>query len=414
VGGAPINAGFAGEDVATAANFARLTQPDYAYTPYLPPGTEHLKAPDWLNDVRLYHNRGDAFVSDDREASTHGDFAGLDDVMTENPRVVAGFIAVYERWIADFGIDGYRIDTARHVDPAFWRAFSPAILRFAAAHGKPHFHIFGEVFDPDPAALARHTQVDRLPAVLDFGFQAAALDVISGKAGPDRLARLFDADADYAGGPAQAMTLATFLGNHDMGRFAGLLAKAAPAMDRDERLKRTILAHALLLFSRGAPVIYYGDEQGLAGAGGNGDYDSARETLFESRVPEYRAEIPLGAATGGGDLYGRDGPLFGAVAQMTALRNAHPGLRRGVQAVRVAGSKPGLYVFTRTDPRDGQYLIALNTSREPRAANATVDASRTVWTALHGACPAAGAAPGSVALQVPPLEWIVCRSGPVR
>ncbi|HMI36803.1 MAG TPA: alpha-amylase family glycosyl hydrolase, partial [Steroidobacteraceae bacterium] len=48
--GEPINEGFAGDAVQTMANFARLTRPDYAYTPYVPAGEEHLKVPDWLNN----------------------------------------------------------------------------------------------------------------------------------------------------------------------------------------------------------------------------------------------------------------------------------------------------------------------------------------------------------------------------
>ena len=47
----------------SAANFARLTRPDYAYSPYVPAGEEHAKAPDWLNDPIYYHNRGDSTFS---------------------------------------------------------------------------------------------------------------------------------------------------------------------------------------------------------------------------------------------------------------------------------------------------------------------------------------------------------------
>ena len=60
-----------------------------------------------------------------------GDFVGLDDLMTENPRVVQGFIDIYGDWIERYGIDGFRIDTARHVNPEFWQAFVPAMLKRA-------------------------------------------------------------------------------------------------------------------------------------------------------------------------------------------------------------------------------------------------------------------------------------------
>ncbi|MEJ0061407.1 MAG: alpha-amylase family glycosyl hydrolase [Terricaulis sp.] len=87
------------------------------------------------------------------ESYTHGDFSGLDDLFTEHPRVVQGFIDIYGQWIDDFGIDGFRIDTARHVNPEFWQAFVPAMRERARRRGIENFHIFGEVFDSDIAAL---------------------------------------------------------------------------------------------------------------------------------------------------------------------------------------------------------------------------------------------------------------------
>ena len=56
----PINDGFAGERDDSAANFAKLTRPEFAYTPYVPAGEEHIKVPAWLNDPIYYHNRGNS------------------------------------------------------------------------------------------------------------------------------------------------------------------------------------------------------------------------------------------------------------------------------------------------------------------------------------------------------------------
>src|SRR3546814_12919538 len=64
--------------------------------------------------------------------------------MTENPRVIQGFIDIYGDWIDRYKVDGFRIDTAKHVNPEFWRAFAPAMLERAAKNGIPNFHIFGE------------------------------------------------------------------------------------------------------------------------------------------------------------------------------------------------------------------------------------------------------------------------------
>ena len=172
--GAAINPGFNGDADFSPKNWARLTDPTFAYTPYVPKGEETVKVPAWLNDPIHYHNRGDTnWVG---ESSLYGDFVGLDDLATESPRVVQGMIEIYASWIERFGIDGFRIDTARHVNPEFWQAFVPAMLETARAKGIPNFHIFGEVAtsDVDPALTARWTRIAGLPSNLDMAFAAAA------------------------------------------------------------------------------------------------------------------------------------------------------------------------------------------------------------------------------------------------
>ena len=80
---------------------------------------------------RNYHNRGDSTFAG--ESSTYGDFVGLDDLFTEQPDVVDGMTEIYETWV-DFGIDGFRIDTVKHVNMEFWQEFAPAIRDHAARH----------------------------------------------------------------------------------------------------------------------------------------------------------------------------------------------------------------------------------------------------------------------------------------
>jgi glycosidase len=397
VDGAAINDGFDG------SNFDRLTSPSYAYTPYLPTGEETVKVPAWLNDPIYYHNRGDSTFTG--ESSTEGDFSGLDDLFTENPRVVQGMIEIYGDWIDRYGVDGFRIDTARHVNPEFWQAFVPAMLERARAKGIPNFHIFGEVYDHDPAVLARFTQVDRYPAVLDFAFQTTATDVANGVKGTDALAKLFMADALYAGGEQGAMQLPTFLGNHDMGRIGGFIAKAHPEASDAELLARDTLAHALMMFSRGAPVIYYGDEQGFAGQGG---YGAARADMFTSQVADYARHPRIG---GDHAPFDTTAPLYQRIAEMARIRAADPALRRGRQIVRFAGDKPGLFAVSRViDGEPGETLILYNTSAGALTANVEVAAASRNWTSLHGACPTAASAPGTIRVSVPPLDYMICAS----
>ncbi len=380
---------------------------DCAYSPYIPEGEETVKVPAWLNDPAFYHNRGDTTFRG--ESSLDGDFAGLDDLMTEHPRVVAGMIEIFGDWIDRYGIDGFRIDTARHVNPEFWRAFVPAMLARAEANGIPNFHIFGEVYDVDPAVTARFTRVDGYPAVLDFGFQYTVTDIVARDVPPDRLAKVFASDALYEGGEVAALGLPTFLGNHDMGRIGSFILKARPGISDEELLARTTLAHAMMMFSRGAPTIYYGDEQGFSGDGG---YGGARQDMAESRVASYRDDRIVGGAR---PAFSTEAPLYRAIAGMAALRQADIRLRRGLQTVRFAAEAPGLLAVSRRIPdAAGETLIVYNTSTAPITANIEVDAASADWSSSRGDCPATATAPASVRVTVPALDYLICSSEGVR
>jgi glycosidase len=412
-GGPALNSGFMGADAAhqTAENFAKLVSPDWAYTPYVPEGEAHLKKPDWLNDPIYYHNRGDTNWRG--ESATEGDFSGLDDLFTENPKVVQGFVDIYGKWIDDFGVDGFRIDTARHVNPEFWRAFIPAMVERAGRRGIPNFHIFGEVFAPDPAVLARFTREDDYPAVLDFAFQAAATDVVAKGAPTSRLADLYANDALFAGGAEGALRLPTFLGNHDMGRFAGFVRKANPGMSDAEVLKRVVLGHALMFFTRGQPVVYYGDEQGFAGAGGDRE---ARQPMFASRAPEYARESQVGtSSTPAKDNFDPNHPIYRAIAEMAALRQADAALRRGEQVLRATAEAPGIFAVSRRLGADaGETLVAFNTSTQPVSVEVKVDYASAAWRAEHGACAKRSDSPGSYRVSVPALDYVICSSRPAN
>ena len=398
VDGAPINEGFDGRD------FSRLTRPDYAYTPYVPAGEENAKVPAWLNDPIRYHNRGESTFAG--ESGLDGDFAGLDDLLTEDPVVVQGMIEVFGGWIDKYGVDGFRIDTARHVNPEFWQAFIPAMIQRAEAKGIPNFHIFGEVYDPDPAVTARFTRVDDYPAVLDFPFQKQATDFAAGKTGGDALAKLFDADALYANGADTAAILPTFLGNHDMGRIGFFVKQAHPEADDAELLERIKLAHALMMFSRGVPTLYYGDEQGFAGAGG---YGNSRQDMWDSQTPVYRDTPPIG---GRQPAYSTEAPLYQAIAEMARIRAAEPALRRGGQVVRAYGDEPGLFAMSRMGDDGSEILILFNSSTASVTAQVEVEPTSLRWQTLRGDCAAESSAPASVAVSVPPLDYLVCKSAP--
>ena len=396
VDGQPINEGFDGRD------FSRLQRPDWAYTPYIPAGEENAKVPAWLNDPIRYHNRGESTFAG--ESSLDGDFAGLDDLLTEDPVVVQGMIDIFGGWIDKYGVDGFRIDTARHVNPEFWQAFVPAMLERARANGIPNFHIFGEVYDPDPAVTARFTRTDAYPAVLDFPFQKAATDVASGVVGTDALAKIFDADPIYKNGADTAAILPTFLGNHDMGRVGYFVKKGAPESSDAEQLARVKLAHALMFFGRGVPTLYYGDEQGFAGPGG---YGASRQDMWDSQVPAFREETPIGGRQA---PYSTQAPLYTAIAEMGRIRQAEPALRRGRQVMRASGDKPGLLAWSRMGEDGQEVLVVFNSSTAPINGQVEVEAGSQRWQSVRGDCAAQASAPASYAVAVPALDYLICKS----
>ena len=405
--GAPINPGFGDDSDPSPANWAHLTDQSFAYTPYVPAGEERAKVPDWLNDPRWYHNRGNTNWAG--ESAQYGDFVGLDDLATENPRVLAGFIEIYGSWIDRFGVDGFRIDTAKHVNAEFWRSFVPAMLARAKARGIPNFHIFGEVAtsDYDPALLASWTRNAGLPATLDFAFAHAAVTAASGSSGTQELARLIDDDVLYEGGAASALIQPTFLGNHDAGRAALFLTQLAPKADRDELLARTMLAHAIMLTMRGVPVIYSGDEQGFVGHGGD---QLARQDMFASKVPQYNDQALLGSsATTAQDNFSVRHPLYQLIAELSAVRRATPALTSGRSLVRLFSDKPGLFVVSRFDPATGrEVVVAYNTSATMQSALVPVAARSLAFSPLAGQCSLSAAAPGSFRVTLPPLGFAIC------
>jgi len=410
IDGAPINPGFAGDSIGTEDNFAHLVRPDYAYTPYIDSADLHVKVPDWLNDPIYYHNRGNTtYVG---ESATMGDFGGLDDVMTENPRVVRGMIAIYADWVRRYHVDGFRIDTAKHVDAGFWRAFIPAIRDVAREQGLPNFAIFGEVSGGGDNAQyqAVSTRVADFPATIDFGFRARVIDAVTGRDGTEGLENLFAIDPLYAGGAAGARDEVTFVSNHDNGRIGWSIRRALPQASDAEVLARVTLAHAMLLTLRGVPAIYAGDEQGFPGSG---DDQAAREDQFGSQVASYNAEKLIGTdTTTATPHFGTDHPLFRTIAQLARIRTATPALRRGQQIVRARSYGPGLFAVSRIDPDDGhEVLIAFNTATTPLSAQVEVNVASTHFVTLAGTCPVAADAPGSMRIALPALGYAVCEAG---
>jgi glycosidase len=361
------------------SDFAYSGQPDYMfpqvnagsfpYTPTFPPGEENAKNPAWLNDPLLYHNRGNTSFTG--ENSLYGDFFGLDDLWTERREVVEGMVDIYSFWIEEFGVDGFRIDTTKHVNMEFWQKFGPDILAAAEARGIDDFFAFGEVFDQQfgPPFMSEFSTTGQLQSTIDFAFQLAARGFASQSAPTDNLRDFFAQDDYYTDADSNAYAMPTFLGNHDMGRIGYFLQRLDQAGAGDaELLARSQLAHALMFFARGQPVVYYGDEQGFVGDGGDKD---AREDMFANTVPSYADNDLIGTdETSADDNFDRDHPLYETLSELAKLSRQHPALRTGAQIHRTSSDGPGVYAFSRVDRDERvEYVVALNNSEAAATAD---------------------------------------------
>jgi alpha-amylase len=218
-----------------------------------------------------WHQRGGAYY--------YGIFwSGMPDLNFENPAVRAEVIRIARLWL-DRGVDGLRLDAARHIvatgpgdaqndtpeTHAFWREFSAAIR---ASH--PDALLVGENWSTTPIIATYYgdtskvTLGDELPASFDFPLAGAIVEAVRSGVATPVLDALAEVKADYGNGVLDA----TFLTNHDMVRVATALGGNA-AKQR--------LAAAILLTLPGTPFIYYGEELGLAN-GPTAEGDPAKRT----------------------------------------------------------------------------------------------------------------------------------------
>lgn len=219
---------------------------------------------DWLTpDSSRYHwNPEITDYTNERQVHTF-ELAGLDDLKTERPWVRQRLRKIYKDWLEVGGADGFRFDTHKYVEDAFWPAFLEGesgdlgVRSFAHALGKS-FPNFGEVWthseplgqegELEMIRYLRRPGYEGVDAVLNFPLQESLLRVFGEGQNPADLAhritlqhRLFD---------EPAMQLVNFIDNHDMARFRSTASEEG-----------TRQALNSLLSLPGVPVIYQGTEQ---------------------------------------------------------------------------------------------------------------------------------------------------------
>ncbi len=299
-----------------------------------------------FDDLSRLHNYGNVQNWDDATQSILGDFSGLDGIRTEDQQVRDDLVRIYKGLIEATDCDGFRVDTARHIEMDFWEYFLPAIEDHASSLGKTNFLSYAEAWRGLDSEVGAFTGTNRFPSALYFPMLNTMENVFIRGQNTSQISDRHGWLSDYD--PEARHQLIMFLDNHDMSR-----ALAADKLNGNQT--RLYPALTFLYTHLQVPCLYYGTEQGFDG--GNDPYD--REDMFDGEF-EYGPSL--------GDNFDMTHPLYRHVRTLNLLREAYPELRRGVFQERwqdFAGS--GLYVYERILDTNG-VLVALNTASGSREA----------------------------------------------
>ncbi len=311
-----------------------------------------------------------------------GDFpGGLKDLRTDLPEVRQALIDVMTYWIDHIDIDGFRIDTVKHVEHDFWIEFGTAVREYAAEAGKDNFFMFGEVFDGADWLLGSYTAPGMLDSVFYFSQKFRVYDAVFKYGAPTvEIERLWTereenysqipqesgpVDRDGEGIPPTEL-LVNFIDNHDVARFL---------FDQPDTTR--LHAALMLLFTQdGIPCIYYGTEQAFSGGNDPGN----REPLWWSG-------------------YDRNHPTYQLISRLAAMRRALPELSFGELRIawsteRVADEQDaGIFAFERRY-RGARSMVVLNTHAEQTSETSAEDLGYERMTTTF--------APGTVLVDVMP------------
>lgn len=343
------------------------------------PATNHVPPmPEVLQDPKAYNRKGRTVNFEDPEQLIKGDFpGGLKDVNTAlcGPRdgvpVKEAMVDSYVDWVLLTDIDGFRIDTVKHVEREFWRYFSQKVRQKLAAKGKENFIMFGEAFDgrdnlvgaftkndppaADQLALENECVTDGLEITgdqLDSAFYfpqyfTAIRDVFQLGQSTKRIEDLWaQRDVNWGLEPAElGIGVAprdvpiNFLDNHDVPRFLFTGTKKG-------------LANALtfVFMTQGIPCLYYGTEQEFAG----GNDPSNREDLWPTGFP-------------------RDTKTYKHIAKLSKIRKDSKAIRRGGIGVVWSSERggdeedAGIFAFERSGGDAGNdYALVIFNAREDK------------------------------------------------
>lgn len=276
---------------------------------------------DWFSNLDFTQKgaHGDGFTYD----GWHGHYQ-LVEFNLKNKEVRAYLFSAVAAWIDEYRIDGLRLDAADVIDLDFLKE-----LTAFCKSKKPDFWLLGEVVFGDYRKWAKQGMLD---GVTNYEYHTPLNDSFNHRnfgAIARILQRQFGAKGIY-----KAITMYSFVDNHDVDRAASALQEPAH-----------LYPMYLLLFTLpGIPAIYNGSEWGFEGKITNGKHDALRPEINLNNFDE-QAKHPL---------------LLEAIQRFTALRSSAVCLQVGrYQEVQVRKEQ---LVFIRAT--DTSFMICMaNASR---------------------------------------------------
>ena len=304
-----------------------------------------------FDDLTRFYNHGNVSDWGDPTQVLLGDFSGLDGVRTEDAGVRQDMSTIFSALISATDCDGFRVDTAKHVEMAFWETLLPDLYDHAASIGKTNFLIYCEAWLGGDAEVGPFTNTNRFNSAIYFPMRDSMENVFVWNNGTSQLTDRYNGLSNYH--PTADDQLVNFIDNHDMARVL-----SSDKLNQNEtRLKPELV---FLYTSHQVPCLYYGTEQGFDG--GNDPYD--REDMFDG-------EFEFGPSLG--DNFDYTHPLYLFTRTLNLLRQKHPALARGQFTQRWESyGGAGLYAYEKTLVSQNNtqgLLVAVNTASSTQTAS---------------------------------------------
>ena len=303
-----------------------------------------------LQNPECFTRKGRIVAWDRHPEYLEGDFftfkdlnlgSGTGDDFQPSPALLA-LVDAYKYWIAFADLDGFRLDTVKHMTPESVAYFAREIHAFAESLGKRNFYLIGEIVG-DRAFAARTLIASGLNAALGVGEVPQLIrGIIAGERSPADYFSIFaNSRREGEARPDPVWwrdRVITFFDDHDqVGKTEkGRLAHEAGS-DRAQAERAILRATAFQMFTLGIPCLYYGTEQGLDGHAPPDVTDPpdgkprpddiyVRETLFGGGFGPFRSQ--------GRHVFTETTYLYTEIARMLSLRQQCATLRRGRQYLR--------------------------------------------------------------------------------